>query len=56
MPKMNIFEYDTQIGQTYHYTRRDAIRLAARRVFFTVTYPLFAAIRRYHRWQRERAR
>jgi len=56
MPKQNIFEYEEQRFRTYRPTWRSKLYPLAHRVFFTVTYPLFAAIRRYHRWQRERAR
>jgi hypothetical protein len=56
MPKQNIFEYELSQRHTYGPTLKNRARRIAYEVFFTVTYPLFAAIRRYHRWQRERTR
>ena len=52
----DIFEYEHSQRHTYGPTLKNRTRRIASRAFFAVTYPLFATIRRYHRWQRERNR
>jgi hypothetical protein len=52
----DIFEHELSQRHTYGPTLKNRARRIAYEAFFTVTYPLFAAIRRYRRWQRERAR